>query len=626
MLEINQEIAVAGDEDGKGFLWNVETSSFQRQLRVGSQRERTEWIDAVTASLAQQSQSPVLDDAAISEAVAAATAYRDTNSQVREEMRQFRQRSDATLEQWAVTSRWAQDSATQHAPLAQLWASLDAVADTDEESRDELANAAQETTSPVDRAIAKSRSPTVDVNLDEFTAAPIAVGQFTPSAEMAAAIEEVQTVLQECAADDGSQFKCAVKLLKAAIKCDKRQSNANAKERPLGAVLMYLQAAVCFADVTNQKQRDACAKKLPAIDDRICMALKTERELFEELDEDHSGTLDESEFVVLMGRLSLQGSRKLFNEVDVDRSGAIDYDEFAAWSKRSGLRTQTAAEFYRALCVLQNVPQPVKVDLNVLAAEMKRLNLPKSSAVAVSAAQREAHEAARAAAETAALAPPAPIIVGEQPGPEPELKTEPEMLLEQQLKPLREPLPEPQLQLEQHLEALPEPLPEPHLDPGLSSSGSSRLALSPSLQASPPVASSVTSVVRPMENFAGNQEVTPVSVAVRVLEAKGLPAMDTKRRGLSVIRTSDPYVTVKLRSRSDKQGSGAGKKSPFSRRTDGDIDEQAKIARAAQKGRRFAALESEVQGSQSTHRTKTIEQNLNPVWNQQLPEFTEIPP
>ena len=129
-----------------------------------------------------------------------------------------------------------------------------------------------------------------------------------------------------------------------------------------------------------------------------------------------------------------------------------------------------------------------------------------------------------------------------------------------------------------------------------------------------------------MESFAGNQEMIPVCVAVRVLEAKGLPAMDTKRSGISVVRTSDPYVAVKLRSRSDTKVGGEGTKSPFSRRADRGIDEQAKIDRAAAKGRRFAALESQVQGSQTVHRTKTIEQNLHPVWNQQLPEFTEIPP
>ncbi len=619
LLEIDQEIAVAGDEDGKGFLWNVETSSYQQLLRVGSQSERTEWIDAVTAaSFEQQSRSPVLDVAAISEAVVAATAYRDTNSQVREEMRHFRQSSDATLEQWTATSRWAKDGSTRHAFWAQLWASLDAATDTDEELRDELANSAEETTSPADRARARSRSPTVDVDLDEFIAAPIAVGQFTPSADMAAAIEDVQTVLQDCAAHSDSQFKCAVNLLKAAIKCDKKQSNADAKNRPLSAVLMYLQAAVCFADVTNQKQRDAFAKKLPAIDDRICMALKTERELFEELDEDQSGTLEESEFVMLMGRLSLQGSRELFNQIDIDRSGAIDYDEFASWSKRTGLRAPTATEFYRALCVLQDMPQPVEVDLNVLAAEMKRLHLPKSNAAAVCAAESAAHEAARAAVEAAALAPPTPIIIVEQPDPEPEQEQEAE--LELQLESELEPEPEPELETAQ------EPQPQPQLDPVPSSTRSSSPSLSPSRSVSPTASSPIAAVVEPMESFAGNQEMIPVCVAVRVLEAKGLPAMDTKRSGLSVVRTSDPYVAVKLRSRSDTKAGGEGTKSPFSRRADRGIDEQAKIDRAAAKGRRFAALESQVQGSQTVHRTKTIEQNLHPVWNQQLPEFTEIPP
>eukprot|EP01044_Picomonas_judraskeda_P013381 COSAG03_NODE_2017_length_3211_cov_1.522172_2_plen_358_part_00 len=115
ILEIDPEIAVAGDEDDKGFLWNVETSSYRRVLRVGSPSERTEWIDAVTtAALAQQSRSPVLDEDAISEALAAAVTYRDTSSQLREEMRKFRQASEATWEQWVATSTWAQD-ASRHA-------------------------------------------------------------------------------------------------------------------------------------------------------------------------------------------------------------------------------------------------------------------------------------------------------------------------------------------------------------------------------------------------------------------------------------------------------------------------------------------------------------------------------
>lgn len=430
ILEIDPEIAVAGDEDDKGFLWNVETSSYRRVLRVGSPSERTEWIDAVTtAALAQQSRSPVLDEDAISEALAAAVTYRDTSSQLREEMRKFRQASEATWEQWVATSTWAQDASRHAHPWVQVWESLDAAIDTDEELHDEITTVAKQPTSPGDRARARSRSPTIDVDLDDFIAAPVAVGQFTPSPDMAAAIVAVQTLVKECLANGDSQFKCAVSLLKAAIKCDGKQSKADGKERPLEAVLMYIQAAVCFAEVTNQKQRDAFAKKLPAVDERVCMALKTEREIFEELDEDKTGTLDESEFEMLMGRLSqpVHGSQDIFNEIDIDGSGMIDFDEFAVWSKRSGLRAQPV-EFYRALCVLQNLPQPVEVNLNLLAAEMKRLSLPKSFAVAVSAADQATYEAAQAAAVAAALAPPMPIMVpsiGAQPDPEPELELEP---------------------------------------------------------------------------------------------------------------------------------------------------------------------------------------------------------
>ena len=113
-------------------------------------------------------------------------------------------------------------------------------------------------------------------------------------------------------------------------------------------------------------------------------------------------------------------------------------------------------------------------------------------------------------------------------------------------------------------------------------------------------------------------------VAVRIVEARGLPAMDAKRHGLSVVRTSDPYVQVRLRSRSD--ANDEGRKSPYSRRAERDAAEQNKIDRAAAKGRRLAALESAIRGSQTVHRTKAIEQNVNPVWNEELPVFTEIPP
>ena len=426
ILEIDPEIVIAGDEDDKGFLWNVETSSYRRVLRVGSPSERTEWIDAVsTAALAQQSRSPVLDDDAIVEALTAAVTYRDTNSQLREEMRQFRQDPGATWEQWVATSTWAQDASRHGHAWVQVWESLDAAVDNDEGLCDELTNVAEQSTSP-----GRSRSPTIDVDLDDFIAAPVAVGKFTPSPVMAAAIAAVQTLVKECLANGDSHFKCAVHLLKAAIECDGKQTKADGNERPLEAVLLYIQAAVCFAEVTNQKQREAFAKKLPAVDQRVSMALKTEREIFEELDEDKTGTLDESEFEVLMGRLSLplHGSQEIFNEIDIDGSGMITFDEFAVWSKRSGLRAQPV-EFYRALCVLQNLPQPIEVNLNLLATEMQRLSLPKSCAVAMSAADQATREAAQAAIVAAALAPPlpimVPIIIGPQPDPEPELELEP---------------------------------------------------------------------------------------------------------------------------------------------------------------------------------------------------------
>ena len=822
LLEMEPVSASAGEDDGKGALWTVETSSSRLLLRVTDAKQRDEWIAAVeSASPHNTHRQTMMAKDAVGAAISTASAHRATNLAIRQEMQAFRQDPEATLDHWTASSSWAQDVRARREDWPHIWESID-VADggvdaddaANEELRIELQLESEQSASPAERARARSTSPTIDVDLEEFTIAPVATGQFMPSDDMAAAIARVEAVVAENEAKGASPFKCAVELLKSAIQSDKRQGKNEGKKTP-EAVLMYLKAAGYVAQVTNEKQREGLLKKLPTIDERISTALKSPAVLFDELDEDNSGTIDASEFVILMTRLSrtLEGGE--FDEIDRDGSGAIDLEEFELWSKHQGLQAPPAPEFYRALCVLQSMPQPVEVDLFDLAAEMKRLNLPKSQAVALSAAETVAAAATKAAADAAALAPPVPIAIG-QAEPESEL-VDPSPAVDE---PSPEPEPEPALHHHHHpiaadaLAALPastaaavtavksildaqaeqtdfkqavallrsaiasdntgskqesallymaaadamarveaSKAPAKQKDglakklravdtriatslktsrslfdeidednsgaideeefeklmglmgmtidtaeefAAIDADGSGvieygefeiwsaksglkqshelflagwrallhddslellpelkRLKLSTAFDAadtsmrevqeatvarSTPVAGddgigSDDAVVGRLENFPGasptppERTPEPISehdraasrVSVKIIEARGLPAMDSKRKGLTVARTSDPYVTVKLQSKIE-----AGKKSPG--RKDREAAEQERISRAQAKGRRSAALEVAIKGSQQECQTKVVAESLTPVWNEQLPDFTEIPP
>lgn len=48
--------------------------------------------------------------------------------------------------------------------------------------------------------------------------------------------------------------------------------------------------------------------------------------------------------------------------------------------------------------------------------------------------------------------------------------------------------------------------------------------------------------------------------------------------------------------------------------------------KAQSRGRRNAAIESAIVATQQESRTKVISGSLEPVWNESLPDFTEVPP
>jgi len=57
-------------------------------------------------------------------------------------------------------------------------------------------------------------------------------------------------------------------------------------------------------------------------------------EIFQIYDDDHSGTLDEEEFVFAMSetaRYSEEDAKKMFVEIDVDGSGEVSFEEFQVW-------------------------------------------------------------------------------------------------------------------------------------------------------------------------------------------------------------------------------------------------------------------------------------------------------
>ena len=104
-------------------------------------------------------------------------------------------------------------------------------------------------------------------------------------------VAAVQAVLAQ--AQGLNPFKTTIALLKAAIAADKDVA------RKGDAMLIYMQAAELVATVTAsaapQAQKDGLNKKLAQIDGRIAMGLQDPRKVFEELDEDGSGTLDEGD-------------------------------------------------------------------------------------------------------------------------------------------------------------------------------------------------------------------------------------------------------------------------------------------------------------------------------------------
>eukprot|EP01046_Picozoa_sp_COSAG06_P055846 COSAG06_NODE_10386_length_1689_cov_6.594969_2_plen_382_part_00 len=211
---------------------------------------------------------------------------------------------------------------------------------------------------------------------------------------MAEAVDAVKAVL---AAKQGeTDFKKSVALLKVAIASDK-------KGRKQESVLMYLAAASSAAAVaadagSSSKQKDGLAKKLPAMDTRIATALKSSRALFDELDEDNSGTIDESEFGTLMSMMQMAVEEGQFGSIDKDGSGAIEYDEFVSWCAETGLQ-QNHEAFQAGWSALQE-----REGLD-LVSELERMGLKEAvSAARGSMAEADARDKKRRRSSSASSA------------------------------------------------------------------------------------------------------------------------------------------------------------------------------------------------------------------------------
>ena len=123
--------------------------------------------------------------------------------------------------------------------------------------------------------------------------------------------------------------------------------------------LLYLLAADSAAKVDanpkeSKKKKAGLAKKLPAVDQRVASALKDSRSLFQELDADNSGTIDEKEFATLMASMMLAVEAGQFAAIDTDGSGAIEYGEFVVWLAECGLQ-QSSQAFHAGWCAVLGV-------------------------------------------------------------------------------------------------------------------------------------------------------------------------------------------------------------------------------------------------------------------------------
>ena len=103
----------------------------------------------------------------------------------------------------------------------------------------------------------------------------------------------------------------------------------------------------------SKKKKAGLAKKLPAVDQRVASALKDSRSLFQELDADNSGTIDETEFATLMEKMMLAVEAGQFAAIDTDGSVRpvvlLVFGQFLVsfcWSSSFGLVLTN-----RALCV-----------------------------------------------------------------------------------------------------------------------------------------------------------------------------------------------------------------------------------------------------------------------------------
>ena len=137
--------------------------------------------------------------------------------------------------------------------------------------------------------------------------------------EMLQTVAAVQAVINANAGQPA--FKMTIALLKAAIVADKDPSSKSV------AMLMYMRAAEFIAEVRNDPEAKAAVKaglekKLTQVDGRIAMGLKSTRELFSDLDEDGSGTLEEPEVELLMGKMGRTLDPGEFAQIDTDGSGS----------------------------------------------------------------------------------------------------------------------------------------------------------------------------------------------------------------------------------------------------------------------------------------------------------------
>ena len=95
-------------------------------------------------------------------------------------------------------------------------------------------------------------------------------------------------------------------------------------------------------DVLSPKPAQELEPEQQPLDD---LERQTARAVFDELDEDGSGMLDQGEFQNLCKRIGLSlnkgQAQVLFREVDKDGSGELDFDEFFQWYTDNGFKVLT---------------------------------------------------------------------------------------------------------------------------------------------------------------------------------------------------------------------------------------------------------------------------------------------